>query len=94
MQHFIIMFVRVRMIVIMAAAITAVIVIMIVIMVMAAAAAVIVMTARMVDLIEYAVYLYSGVIVHMQALAAVIADFKRIEIAKFALAAIYAIAIV
>lgn len=90
MQHFIIMFVRVRMIVIMAAAITAVIVIMIV----ATAAAVIVMTARMVDLIEYAVYLYSGVIVHMQALAAVIADFKRIEIAKFALAAIYAIAIV
>lgn len=90
MQHFIIMFVRVRMIVIMAAAITAVIVIMI----MATAAAVIVMTARMVDLIEYAVYLYSGVIVHMQALAAVIADFKRIEIAKFALAAIYAIAIV
>lgn len=88
MQHFIIMFVRV--VVIMAAAITAVIVIMI----MATAAAVIVMTARMVDLIEYAVYLYSGVIVHMQALAAVIADFKRIEIAKFALAAIYAIAIV
>ena len=84
------MFVRVRMIVIMTAAITAVIVIMIV----ATAAAVIVMTARMVDLIEYAVYLYSGVIVHMQALAAVIADFKRIEIAKFALAAIYAIAIV
>lgn len=90
MQHFIIMFVRVRMIVIMTAAITAVIVIIIV----ATAAAVIVMTARMVDLIEYAVYLYSGVIVHMQALAAVIADFKRIEIAKFALAAIYAIAIV
>ena len=90
MQHLIIMFVRVRMIVIMTAAITAVIVIMIV----ATAAAVIVMTARMVDLIEYAVYLYSGVIVHMQALAAVIADFKRIEIAKFALAAIYAIAIV
>lgn len=89
MQHFIIMFVRVRMIVIMAAAITVV-----VIMVMAAAAAVIVMIARMVDLIEYAVYLYSGVIVHMQTLAAVIADFKRIEIAKFALAAIYAIAIV
>ncbi len=93
MQHFIIMFVRVRMIAIMAAAIT-IVVIMVVIMVMAAAAAVIVMTARMVDLIEYAVYLYSGVIVHMQALAAVIADFKRIEIAKFALAAIYAIAIV
>lgn len=90
MQHFIIMFVRVRMIVIMAAAITVVIVIMIV----ATAAAVIVKTARMFDLIEYAVYLYSGVIVHMQALAAVIADFKRIEIAKFALAAIYAIAIV
>lgn len=90
MQHFIIMFVCVRMVVIMTAAITAVIVIM----VMATAAAVIVMTARMVDLIEYAVYLYSGVIVHMQALAAVIADFKRIEIAKFALAAIYAIAIV
>ena len=90
MQHFIIMFVRVRMIVIMTAAITAVIVIMIV----ATTAAVIVMTVRMVDLIEYAVYLYSGVIVHMQALAAVIADFKRIEIAKFALAAIYAIAIV
>lgn len=89
MQHFIIMFVRMRMIVIMAAAITVV-----VIMVVAAAAAVIVMTARMVNLIEYAVYLYSGVIVHMQALAAVIADFKRIEIAKFALAAIYAIAIV
>ena len=93
MQHFIIMFVRVRMIVIMAAAIT-VVVIMVVIMVVATAAAVIAMTARMVDLIEYAVYLYSGVIVHMQALAAVIADFKRIEIAKFALAAIYAIAIV
>lgn len=93
MQHFIIMFVRVRMIVIMTAAIT-IVVIMVVIMVVAAAAAVIVMTARMVDLIEYAVYLYSGVIVHMQALAAVIADFKRIEIAKFALAAIYAIAIV
>lgn len=62
--------------------------------VMATAVAVFVMIMTMFGLTVYALYFYRGVIVHMQALAAVIADFKRIEIAKFAFAAIYAIAIV
>lgn len=90
MQYFSVMLVRVRMV--MTAAIA--VIVMIVVVVMATAAAIVVMIVRVIGLVEYALYLYGGVIVHMQALAAVIANFKRIEIAKFALAAIYAVAIV
>lgn len=88
MQYFSVMLVRVRMIM------TAAIAVIVVIVVMATAAAIVGMIMRMIGLGEYALYLYGGVIVHMQALAAVIANFKRIEIAKFALAAIYAVTIV
>ena len=88
MQYFSVMLVRVRMIM------TAAIAVIVVIVVMATAAAIVGMIMRMIGLGEYALYLYGGVIVHMQALAAIIANFKRIEIAKFALAAIYAVTIV
>lgn len=92
MQYFSVMLVRVRMI--MTAAIAVIVVIVVVVVVMATAAAIVGMIMRVIGLGEYALYLYGGVIVHMQALAAVIANFKRIEIAKFALAAIYAVTIV
>lgn len=88
MQYFSVMLVRVRMIM------TAAIAVIVVIVVMATAAAIVGMIMRVIGLGEYALYLYGGVIVHMQALAAIIANFKRIEIAKFALAAIYAVTIV
>lgn len=88
MQYFSVMLVRVRMIM------TVAIAVIVVIVVMATAAAIVGMIMRVIGLGEYALYLYGGVIVHMQALAAVIANFKRIEIAKFALAAIYAVTIV
>lgn len=94
MQYFSVMLVRVRMI--MTAAIAVIVVIVVVVMATAAAIVGMIMRVimRVIGLGEYALYLYGGVIVHMQALAAVIANFKRIEIAKFALAAIYAVTIV
>jgi len=59
-----------------------------------AAAFVVVVMHMRVCLLVNAVYFYGRIIVHMQTLAAVIADFKRIKIAEFAFAAAYAIAVV
>ena len=90
MQYFSVMLVRVRMI--MTAAIAVIVVIVVV--VMATAAAIVGMIMRVIGLGEYALYLYGGVIVHMQALAAIIANFKRVEVTQFAFAATYAFSIV
>ena len=89
MQHFI-MF----MIVVMTSAVAVVIVIASMVMIMTSAVAIVVVPMFVIGLTVYTLYLYRGVIVHMQTSAAVIADFKRIKIAKFALAAVYAVAIV
>lgn len=63
---------------------------------MPASAAAFVMVAMhmRVRLLVNAVYFYGRIIVHMQTLAAVIANFKRIKIAEFAFAATYAIAVI
>ena len=47
-----------------------------------------------IGLLVNAVYFYGSIIVHMQTLAAVIANFKRIKIAEFTFAAPYAVAVV
>lgn len=81
MQYFSVMLVRVRMVMTAAIAVIVVIVVMataaavVVMIVVMATAIAVVMIVRMVGLVEYALYLYGGVIVHMQALAAVIANF-------------------
>ena len=68
--------------------------IVVVVMRMPAAAFVMIVMHMRIGLLVNAVYFYCGIIVHMQTLAAVIANFKRIKIAEFALAAAYTIAVV
>lgn len=60
----------------------------------AATAFVMVVMHMRIRLLVYAVYFYGRIIVHMQTLTAVIANFKRIKIAEFAFAATYAVAVV
>ncbi len=75
-----------------AAAITIVVVVMR--MSAAASAFVMIVMHMRIRLLVNAVYFYCGIIVHMQTLTAVIANFKRIKIAEFAFAAPYAVAVV
>ena len=79
-----------------AAAITIVVVVMRMFVSMPASAAAFVMIVMhmRIRLLVNAVYFYCGIIVHMQTLTAVIANFKRIKIAEFAFAASYAVAVV
>lgn len=75
-----------------AAAITIVVVVMR--MSATAAAFVMIVMHMRIRLLVNAFYFYGRIIVHMQTLAAVIANFKRIKIAEFAFAAPYAVAVV